>query len=116
LWLVLCLAASVSAQFSCGDFSYDSQSAWQSVLCNSFTTVCGIGAEQSPIAVVSSRSATEAQLSRLRFKDYTDGLNTLIIDGQTILYQYSSVTAQLRNLNTAEGVFTPKFFYGTPSS
>jgi len=46
----------------------------------------------------------------LRFKSYEDTSNILQIDGESIIYRYSSTTAEMRNLNSAEGVFKPRYF------
>jgi len=72
--------------------------------------VCGVGSLQSPISISSKRDASTGQLSQLRFKEYEDTANILQIDGQTIIYRYSSTTAEMRDLSTGEGLFKPRYF------
>jgi len=103
-------AASVSAQFGCGPYTYASQNAWSTVSCASSSNVCAIANGASPITVTSQQVASSGQLYSLRFSGYDDTANVLTIDGQSIIYSYTSTTATLRDLASTHGAFTPRFF------
>jgi len=77
--------------------------------CASSSNVCAAGGG-APINITSLQVAGSGQLYSLRFSGYDDTANVLTIDGQSIIYSYTSTTANLRDLASTHGAFKPRFF------